>query len=68
MNKQEIVEILMQSESITESEAWAIVNRCQDEIDEVLVNSGGAFSTYDAATDVLACYLGLEPDYLIAFI
>ena len=68
MDKQEIVEILMRRDGITESEAWAIVEECQDEIDDVLSHSTGAYSTYELVTDILAADLGLEPDYMMAFI
>ena len=68
MDKQEIVEILMRRDGITESEAWAIVEECQEEIDDIFNNVHNAYSMYDAVSDILACHLGLEPDYIMAFI
>lgn len=68
MDKQEIVEILMRRDGITESEAWAIVDECQDEINDIFNNVHAAYSMYEAVSDILACDLGLEPDYMMAFI
>lgn len=68
MDKQEIVEILMRRDGITENEAWSIVEECQDEINDVLSHSSGAYSMYELVTDILAADLCLEPDYMFAFI
>lgn len=68
MDKQEIVEILMRRDGITEIEAWTIVENCQDEIDDIFNNAHNAYSMYEAVSDVLASMLGLEPDYMMAFI
>jgi len=68
MDKKEIVEILMRRDGITETEAWTIVDECQDEIDDILSNVHAAYSMYEAVSDILACDLDLEPDYIMAFI
>lgn len=68
MDKKEIVEILMRRDGITENEAWTMVEECQEEIDDVLSHSNGAYSMYELVTDILAADLGLEPDYMFAFI
>lgn len=68
MDKKEIVEILMRRDGITESEAWAIVDECQEELDDIFNNIHNAYSMYEAASEVLASYLALEPDYMMAFI
>ena len=68
MDKKEIVEILMRRDGITENEAWSIIEDCQVEIDEAITNCHQAYSIYEAITDILAYNLGLEPDYMFAFI
>lgn len=68
MYKKEIVEILMRRDGITETEAWTIIDACQEELDDIFNNIQSAYSMYEAAGEVLASYLGLEPDYIMAFI
>ena len=60
----EIVEILMRRDGISENEAWDIVYATQDEISEA-INEGGSYLTI---TDIIACNLGLEPDYMDVFL
>lgn len=68
MDKQEIVEILMRRDGITESEAWAIVENCQEEIDDIFNNVHNAYSMYEAVSEVLQSQLGLESDFIEYFI
>ncbi len=60
----EIVEILMRRDGISENEAWNCVEECQNEINDILTWGG----TIDQIEDVIADYLGLEPDYLDCFL
>ena len=53
---EEIVKILMRRDSITENEAWNLVEECIEELQH-------CDNIFDAA-DIIADYLGLEPDYL----
>lgn len=56
----ELVNILMQRDGISESESLELIGNCQEEIDEIL-NKGG---TYYEVEEALRYWLGLEPDYL----
>lgn len=60
----EIVEILMRRDGISENEAWNCVEECQNEINDIIMWGG----TLDQIEDVIADYLGLEPDYLDCFL
>ena len=59
----EIVEILMRRDNISENEAIAIVRECRDEIMDAAFRG-----SYTECEDILASYLGLEPDYLDFFL
>ena len=61
----EIVKILMRRDGITEEEAWELIGQCQEEID-ILVHSDNV--NINDVEDAIACWLGLEPDYLIYFL
>lgn len=63
MNMKEIVDILMRRDHITENEAWSIIEDCQEEMEEAI-----ARGNYQECEDILASYLGLEPDYLDFFL
>ena len=58
----------MRRDGISESEARNLVERCQDEINDVLSHMSGIYATYDTVTDIIESVLGLEPDYLMYFI
>lgn len=60
----EIVEILMRRDGISENEAWNCVEECQNEINDIIMWGG----TLDQIEDAIADYLGLEPDYLDCFL
>ena len=62
----EIIEILMRRDQISEEEAWSMVNQCQEELNYI-IGAGGPY-IYEEAEEFLADYLGLEPDYLIYFL
>lgn len=62
----EIIQILMRRDGITENEARNIVEECRAQIQDVLAHGDiySSYSLYDEVTDIMACSLGLEPDYL----
>lgn len=64
MSKKEIVRILMRRDGISENEAWNIVEECQEEVNYVIETCG----SYDEVVGVIEDILGLEPDYMDAFI
>ena len=55
----EIIEILMRRDSISRLEAENILDDCIDELREAVYRG-----SYLEAEDIIASYLGLEPDYL----
>ena len=57
MNK--VVNILMKRDGYSREEAIEIVNDCREEMNEAIADGD-----YDLAEDILACDLGLEPDYI----
>lgn len=59
----EIINILMRRDGISEEEAWNLVNECREEIEEAI-----ARGDYIETDDIIASYLGLEPDYIIDII
>ena len=64
MSKKEIVRILMRRDGISENEAWNVVEECQEEVNYVIETCG----SYDEVVCVIEDILGLEPDYMDAFI
>lgn len=62
---EEIVQILMRRDGITERDAWELIDQCQEEINDLL--RGDSVNINDVE-DAVACWLGLEPDYLIYFL
>lgn len=62
--KKEIIEILMRRDGISKYEAQNIIEECQEEINNAIRHGYG----YSAVEDILANYLGLESDYMIAFL
>ena len=55
-----VVSILMKRDGYTKEEAIEIVNDCREEMQEAIADGD-----YDLAEDILACDLGLEPDYIM---
>ena len=55
----EIVEILMRRDGISQLEAENLVEECREE-----VWGAAARGNYQECEDIVASYLGLEPDYL----
>lgn len=56
----EIIAILMRRDQISELEARNLVEECREEILTACEEGH-----YEEAEDILADYLGLEPDYLM---
>ena len=50
----------MRRDGYTKEEAIEIVNDCREEMQEAIADGD-----YDLAEDILACDLGLEPDYIM---
>lgn len=67
MTKKDIIKILMKRDDLTKEEATDIVNETQDLINEV-VESEDAWEAMIDVENILADQLGLEPDYMMAFI
>ena len=55
----EIVEILMRRDGISQLEAENLVEECKEELWDA-----AARGSYQECEDIVASYLGLEPDYL----
>ena len=60
MTKKEIVKILIKRDNISESTAWDLVR----EVEEVISSAEYLCQAEEAIHDIL----GLEPDYIMAFI
>ena len=59
----EIIEILMRRDGISEVEAENLIADCQEEMESAIMRGN-----YQECEDILASYLGLEPDYLDYFL
>lgn len=57
MNK--VVEILMKRDNMTEADAKDLLATVQTEVQEAV-----AEGDYDLVEEIIACDLGLEPDYI----
>lgn len=58
--KEDIIELIMNRDHISYNEACACVMDCIQEVQYAIQN----FASYDEIADIVADYLGLEPDYL----
>jgi hypothetical protein len=54
-----VVKILMERDGYSKEEAIEIVNNCREEMNEAIADGD-----YELAEDIMACDLGLEPDYI----
>lgn len=66
--KEEIVKILMHRDGITDGEAQDIVNECQWVINDILDSEMSDFERMEEIEFTVQDYLGLEPDYIFAFL
>lgn len=64
-SKPAIVQLLMTRDHMTEEEAIELVQEVQEEFDKALAEDGNGPDYFD---DILRGSLGLEPDYIPAFI
>lgn len=55
-----VVSILMKRDGYSKEEAIEIINDCREKINEAIADGD-----YELAEDILACDLGLEPDYIM---
>ena len=59
----EIIKILMQRDGISAAEAENLIEDCAEEMNDAIMRGN-----YQECEDILASYLGLEPDYLDVFL
>lgn len=55
----DIIKLIARRDNISYIEAMNIVNECMEEMEDAILNAH-----WQEAEDILASYLGLEPDYL----
>lgn len=55
----DIINLIARRDNISYLEAMNIVNECMEEMENAVLNAN-----WQEAEDILASYLGLEPDYL----
>lgn len=55
----DIIKLIARRDNISYLEAMNIVNECMEEMENAVLNAN-----FQEAEDILASYLGLEPDYL----
>lgn len=55
----EIIEILTRRDGISQLEAEILVEECREEMEDAIMRGN-----YLEAEDIIASYLGLEPDYI----
>ena len=60
----ELISLIMRRDGISRNEAENIIKDCQYEIDDAIFHDG----SLDLVEDIIADYLGLEPDYLDLFL
>ena len=56
---EDIINLISRRDNISYIEAMNIVNECMEEMEDAVLNAN-----WQEAEDILASYLGLEPDYL----
>lgn len=66
--REEIIKILMHRDEISQGEAEDIVNECQWVINDILDSEMSDFERLDEIEFTIKDYLGLEPDYIFAFL
>ena len=60
-NLTDLAKLLQRRDGISMNEAWNIIEECQQELNSMFSNGT---PSYMEAEDIVADYLGLEPDYL----
>lgn len=59
MNVDDIINLIARRDNISVDEAINIVNDCMEELESAIMRGN-----WQEAEDIVASYLGLEPDYL----
>lgn len=65
MDKHDIVKILMKRDHMKLDEAWELINQTQEEIDDLMAQDSCLLWEVE---DVVKYNLGLEPDFIDAFL
>lgn len=60
----DLVKLIMRRDGVSENEARIMIDETAREINDAIAHG----ASYDTVADILADYLGLEPDYLDLFI
>lgn len=66
--KEQIAHILMNRDEITDGEAVDIINECQYVINDILDSEMSDSEKLVEIEETIKDYLGLEPDYIFAFL
>ena len=66
--KEEIIKILMHRDEISRDEAEDIVDECQYAINDILDSELSEYERMEEIEFTIDDYLGLEPDYIFAFL
>ena len=66
--KEEIIKILMRRDEIEEEEAKELVDECQYVINDILDSELSDCERMEEIEFTIQDYLGLEPDYIFAFL
>ena len=66
--REEIIKILMRRDEISQGEAEDIVNECQWVINDILDSEMSDIDRMYEIEFTIQDYLGLEPDYIFAFL
>lgn len=66
--KEQIVKILMKRDRISKFIAEDIVDECQYVINDILDSEMSDFERLNEIEETIKDYLGLEPDYIFAFL
>ena len=66
--KEQIVKILMKRDRISKYLAEDIVDECQYVINDILDSEMTDFERLNEIEETIKDYLGLEPDYIFAFL
>ena len=60
----DLVKLIMRRDEVSKNEARIVIDETAREINDAIARG----ASYDTVADILADYLGLEPDYLDLFI
>ena len=63
-NLTDLAKLLSRRDGISMNEAWNVIEECQQELNDMFCRDEPSFTE---AENIIADYLGLEPDYLDLF-